>query len=178
MTDTPLLIIKEKINCGNFLDKDKFNFLTRRVNDKSLTDFPIIVVDKRLYGEALFHIFPQNEIPSNTYKTDRIMIDFVKFFNSNHSDINKLYYNYSCTTTQRKHKGVEKEVCSIIYVLNFKNYFPTNHFKGIPQKDIGKRALKMNLKEALQRNIYFQNIISGHNDIASNSFTKANCKLI
>ena len=62
LTDTPLLIIKENINCGIFLDKDKFNFLTGRLNDKSLTDFPIIVVHKRLYGEALFHIFLQNEI--------------------------------------------------------------------------------------------------------------------
>ena len=57
LTDTALLIIKENINCGNFLNKDKFNFLAERVNYKSLTYFPIIVVDERLYGEALFHIF-------------------------------------------------------------------------------------------------------------------------
>jgi len=59
LTDTPLLIIKENINCSNFLNNDRFNFLTDRVNYKSLIDFPqtIIVVDERLYGEALFHIF-------------------------------------------------------------------------------------------------------------------------
>ena len=80
LTDTPLLIIKENINCGNFLNNDRFNFLTDRVNYKSLIDFPqtIIVVDERLYEEALFHTFSQNEI----YKTDRIMADFVKFLNS------------------------------------------------------------------------------------------------
>ena len=54
LTDTPLLIIKENINCGNFLNKDKFNFLTDRVNYKSLTNFPIIIIDERLYGKALF----------------------------------------------------------------------------------------------------------------------------
>ena len=32
LTDSPLLIIKENINCGNFLNKDRFNFLTKRVN--------------------------------------------------------------------------------------------------------------------------------------------------
>ena len=39
LTDSPLLIIKENINCGNFLNKDKFNFLTDKVNHKSLIDF-------------------------------------------------------------------------------------------------------------------------------------------
>ena len=57
LTDSPLLIIKENINCGNFLNKGRFNFLTKRVNYESLTDFPIIIIDERLYGEALFHIF-------------------------------------------------------------------------------------------------------------------------
>ena len=51
---TPLLIIKENINCENCLNKDKFNFLTDRVNYKSLTNFPIIIIDERLYGKALF----------------------------------------------------------------------------------------------------------------------------
>ena len=40
LTDSPLLIIKENINCGKFLDKDKFNLLTGRIRYKSLTDFP------------------------------------------------------------------------------------------------------------------------------------------
>ena len=53
LIDTPLLII----NCGNFLNKDRFNYLIGRVNYKSLTDFPIIIVDERVYGEALFPIF-------------------------------------------------------------------------------------------------------------------------
>ena len=67
--------IKEHINCGNFLSKDRFNFLTNEVNHTFLIDFPqiITVVDERLYGEALFHIFSQNETFSNTYKKDRIM---------------------------------------------------------------------------------------------------------
>ena len=92
LTDTPLLIIKENINCDDFLNKEGFNFLTGRVNYKFLTDFPIIVVDERLYGKALFS---QNKIDSNTYKTDRIMADFVNFLNSSYSDIDRLYYNYS-----------------------------------------------------------------------------------
>ena len=40
LTDNPLLIIKENINCGNSLNKDRFNYLTDRVNYKSLTYFP------------------------------------------------------------------------------------------------------------------------------------------
>ena len=77
LTNSPLLIIKENINCGNFLNNYKFNFFTGKVNQKLLTDFPqtITVVNKRLYGEALFHIFSQNEIYSNTYM-DRIMANF------------------------------------------------------------------------------------------------------
>ena len=77
LADSPLLIIKENINCGNFLNNYKFNFFTGKVNQKLLTDFPqtITVVNKRLYGEALFHIFSQNEIYSNTYM-DRIMENF------------------------------------------------------------------------------------------------------
>ena len=151
LIDTPLLII----NCGNFLNKDRFNYLIGRVNYKSLTDFPIIIVDERVYGEALFHIFLQNEIYSKIYKTDRIMADFVKVLNSSHSGIDRLHYDYSYTTTQREHKGVEKEVCSIIYALNFKNDFLIKHFKGILQKDIDREVFKMIFKEALQRNVYF-----------------------
>ena len=47
LTNSPLLIIKENINCGNFLNKDIFNFLTNRVNHKSLTNFSqtIMMVD-------------------------------------------------------------------------------------------------------------------------------------
>ena len=143
LIDSPLLIIKENINCGNFLNKDRFNFLTDKVNHKSLIDFPqtIIVVDERLYEEALFHTFSQNEI----YKTDRIMVDFVKFLNSSHSGIDKLHHDYSYTTTQQEHKSVQEKVCFIIYA---------KHFKGILQKGIDGEVFKMNLKEALQENIY------------------------
>ena len=41
LTDSPLLIIKENINCSNILNNDKFNFLIDRINYNSLTDFPI-----------------------------------------------------------------------------------------------------------------------------------------
>ena len=50
LTDSPLLIIKENINCGNFLNKERFNFL--RVIYKSLTNFPIIIIDERIYGKS------------------------------------------------------------------------------------------------------------------------------
>ena len=162
-TDAPLLIIKENINCSNFLNKDRFNFLTDRVNYKSLTDFPqsTIVVDGRLYGEALFHIFSQNETYSKTYKTDRIMADFVKFLNSSHSDIDRFHYDYSYTTTHREHKGVEKKVCFIIY----KNDFLIKHFKGI---------LKKLCKEMFIFKILFQDIMIYQLIL----LPKANCKLI
>ena len=64
---------------------------------------------------------------------------------------------------QQEHKGARGKVCFIIYTLNFKNDFLIKHFKEISQKDIGKRILKKNLKDALQENIYFQNNISRHN---------------
>ena len=165
LIDSPLLIIKENNNCGNFLNKDRFNFLTYRVNHKSLTDFSqtITLVDERLYGEALFHIFSQNEIYSNTYKTNRIITDFVKFLNSCPSNIERLHHDYSYTTTQRGHKCVQRKVCFIICTLNFKNDFLIKHFKEISQKYIGERILKMNLKEALHENVYFQNNISRNN---------------
>ena len=40
LTNSPLLIIKENINCGNFLNNDKLYYLIDRVNRKSLTNFP------------------------------------------------------------------------------------------------------------------------------------------
>ena len=40
LTNSPLLIIKENINCGNFLNKDRFNFFAGKVNHKLFTDFP------------------------------------------------------------------------------------------------------------------------------------------
>ena len=73
LTDSPLLIIKENINCGNFLNVDRFNFLIDRINYNPLTDFPI---NKRLYKETLFHIPSQNEIYTN-----REMICLQHFYN-------------------------------------------------------------------------------------------------
>ena len=60
LTDPPLLIIKKKkINCSNFLNKDRINLLIDKDNHKSLIGSlqTIIVVNERLYGESLFHIF-------------------------------------------------------------------------------------------------------------------------
>ena len=51
LRDSPLLIIKENINCGNFFNDDRFNFLTNRINDNPLTYFPI---NKRLYKKLYF----------------------------------------------------------------------------------------------------------------------------
>ena len=97
------------------MKKYKFNSLIDRVNRKSLIDFPIIIIDERLYGEGLFYIFLQNEINSNAYM-DRIMVDFEIFLNSTHSD--KLHHDYSnITTTQQEHKGAQEKVCFIIYTL-------------------------------------------------------------
>ena len=69
--------------------------------------------------------------------------------------------NHICPN--KGHKSVEKEVCSIIYALNFINDFLIKHFKEISQKDIGERILKINLKEVLHENTYSQNNISRHN---------------
>ena len=104
MTYSPLLIIKENINCGNFLNNVKFNFLTDIINYNFLTDFPI---NERLYGKVLFHMFLQNERYNITYRTNRITIDLVNILNSSHADTNRLYHDYSnTTTTQQEHKGV------------------------------------------------------------------------
>ena len=166
MTDTPLLIIKENINCDDFLNKDGFNFLTRRVNYKSLTNFPIRVVDERLYGKALFS---HNKIDSNTYKTDRIMADFVNFLKSSHSDINILHHDYSYTTAQREHKSVQRKVC---FIINAFLVFPIKHFEKTLQKDIDRKVFKINFIEALQENIFFQDHFSRR------LFPKPICRLL
>ena len=101
LTDSPLLIIKENINCGNFLNDDRFNLLTNRINYNPLRDFPIT---KRLYKETLFHIFSQDEVYSNTYM-DRIILDFKNILNLTYFD--KLHHDCSnTTTTQKEHKNV------------------------------------------------------------------------
>ena len=92
LTDSPLLIIKENINCGNFLNNGIFTLLTDRINYNPLTDFPI---NKRLYEKTLFHIPSQNEIYSDIYM-DRVILDFKNPLNPTHFD--KLYQDYSNTT--------------------------------------------------------------------------------
>ena len=83
MTDSPLLIIKENSNCGNFLNNDRFNFLTDRINYKPLTGFTI---NKRLYKKPLFHMFSQDEIYT--------------YFDRIHHDCSNI------ATTQQEHKDV------------------------------------------------------------------------
>ena len=50
LTDSSLLIIKENINCGNFLNNDRLNFLTGRIHYNPLTDCPI---NERLYEDRI-----------------------------------------------------------------------------------------------------------------------------
>ena len=102
LTNSSLLIIKENINCKNFLNDDRFNFLTDKINDHPLIDFPI---NNRLYKETLFHIPSQNEIYSKIYM-DRIILDFKNHLKPTHFD--RLYQDYSnTTTTQQEHKSVQ-----------------------------------------------------------------------
>ena len=98
MTDSPLLIIKENSNCGNFLNNDRFNFLTNRINYNPLTSFTI---NKILYKETLFHMFSQDEIYSNTYM-DRIILYFKNLLNLTYFD--RIHHDCSNTTiTQQEH---------------------------------------------------------------------------
>ena len=117
LTDSPLLIIKENINCGNFLNNDRFNFLIDRINCNSLTNFPI---NERLYNEALFHILLQNERYSMVYKTNKIIIDLVSILNSSHSDTNRLYHD--TTTTQQEHRSVQRKVCFYYKCFSWSSY--------------------------------------------------------
>ena len=92
LTDSPLLIIKENVDYGNFLNNDIFTLLTDRINYNPLTNFPI---NKRLYEKNLFHIPSQNEIYSNIYM-DRIILDFKNLLNPTHFD--RLHHDCSNTT--------------------------------------------------------------------------------
>ena len=127
MTDSPLLIIKENINCGNFLNNDRFNLLTGRINYNPLIDFPI---NERLYGEALL----QNKRYSIVYRTNKIIIDLVRILNFSHSDTNRLYHD-TTTTTQQEHKSVQRKIYSII---NAFLAFLIKHFEKTLQKDIDR----------------------------------------
>ena len=105
MTDSPLFIIKENSNCGNFLNNDRFNFLIDRINYNPLTGFTI---NKRLYKKPLFHMFSQDEIYSNTYM-DRIILDFKNVLNLTYFD--RIHHDCSNTaTTQQEHKDVQRKV--------------------------------------------------------------------
>ena len=69
---------------------------------------------------------------------DRIVADIGIFLNSTHLD--RLHHDCSNTTiTQQEHKGVQGNVCFIIYTLNFKNDFLIKYFKEISQKTLLKR---------------------------------------
>ena len=97
LTDSPLFIIKENSNCGNFLNNDRFyfltNFLTDKINYNPLTSFTI---NKRLYKETLFHMFSQDEIYSNTY---RIILDFKNLLNLTYFD--RIHHDcFNTATTQ------------------------------------------------------------------------------
>ena len=106
LTDSPLLIIKENINCGNFLNNDRFNFPTDRINP--LIDCPI---NKRLYEEILFHIFSQDEIYSSICM-NRIILDFRNILNLTY--FNRSHHDYSNTVaTQQEHKSEQRKVCFI-----------------------------------------------------------------
>ena len=151
MTDSPLLIIKENINCGNFLNNDRFNLLTGRINYNPLIDFPII---ERLYGEALL----QNERYSIVYRTNKIIIDLVRILNFSHSDTNRLYHD--TTTTQQEHKSVQRKV---YFIINAFLAFLIKHFEKTLQKEIDRKVFKINFIEALQENIDFQDHFSRRN---------------
>ena len=90
LTDSPLLIIKENINCGNFLNNDRFNFLTDRINYNPLIDFPI---NERLYEEIFFS---QDEIYSSTCM-NRIILDLRNILNLTYID--RSHHDYSNTVT-------------------------------------------------------------------------------
>ena len=102
-----------------------------------MTDFPqtITVVDKRIYGETLFHIFAQDEIYNNTYM-NRIILDFKNLLNFTHFD--KFHHDYSNTiTTQLEYKGVQRKVC-FTYALNFL----INILKRLYKRTLTEKILK------------------------------------
>ena len=58
LTDFTFLIIKENINCNNFLNKNRFNLSTERVKYKFLTD--IIISNERVYERNfILHILTE-----------------------------------------------------------------------------------------------------------------------
>ena len=138
LTDSPLFIIKENSNCGNFLNNDRFyfltDFLTDKINYNPLTSFTI---NKILYKETLFHMFSQDEIYSNTYM-DRIILDFKNLLNLTHFD--RIHHDCSNTaTTQQEHKDVQRKVC---FIINAFLAFLIKHFENISQKTLIEKLFK------------------------------------
>ena len=155
LTDSPLFIIKENVNCGNFLNNDRFNFLTNSINYNPLTGFTI---NKRLYKETLFHMFSQDKIYSNTYM-DRIILEFKNLLNLTYID--RIHHDCSNTaTTQQDHKDVQIKVC---FIINTFLAFLIKHFEKISQKHVDRKTFKITFTETLQKDIYFQNHVSRHN---------------
>ena len=105
-------------------------------------------------------MFSQDEIYSNTYM-DRIILDFKNILNLTYFDI--IHHDCSnTTTTQQEHKGVQRKVC---FIINAFLTFLIKHFEKTLQKDIDKKAFKINSTEALLENIYFQDHFSRHNPL-------------
>ena len=93
---------------------------------------------------------------------DRIILDFQNRLKPTHFD--RLYHDCSNTTvTQQEHKSVQRDVCFIIYTLNYKNDFLIKHFKKTLQRNIDRKVFKINSTKALQEDIYFQDHFSRHN---------------
>ena len=97
MTDSPLLIIKENINCDNLLNNDRFNLPIDRINP--LIDCPI---SKRLY----------KEIYSNTCM-DRIILAFRNILNITYPNRSHHYYS-NIVATQQEHESVQRNVVTIL----------------------------------------------------------------
>ena len=87
---------------------------------------------------------------------DRIILDFKNLLNPTHFD--RLHHDCSNTiVTQQEHKSVQRDVCFIIYTLNYKNDFLIKHFKKTLQRNIDRKVFKINSTKTLQEDIYFQN---------------------
>ena len=129
LTDSPLLIIKENINCDNFLNNDRFNLPIDRINP--MIDCPI-----------LFHIFSQDEIYSSICM-DRIILDFRNILNLTYSD--RPHHDYSNTVaTQQEHKSVQRKFCFI-------NAFLVFFFYKIFQKNFTERHCQKNFKRSFAK---------------------------
>ena len=72
---------------------------------------------------------------------DRIILDFKNILKLTYLD--KPHYDCSNTTiTQQEHKSVQRDVCFIIYTLNYKNDLLIKHFKKTLQKNINRKFLR------------------------------------